>query len=217
MGKEIKAFINASYGTAVGLLTISLVMFIIFLLYQFLNSIGLKFVVELNALVLGITILATFGVALYIYNINKENKKESESQRQIDLLESLYVELDTISTKKKGHKFKEGNLQWFNEALGLGDPLHSVWKLNHSPYLSYLSSMINEKETGSLKRNVVKLHQKIEMINNIVLSGKYNLRKYESKGTYDQVMSKFVNETIKESIGIAEKMKKRIKKIINFN
>lgn len=215
MVKEIKAFIKASHQTAFGLLTISFVMFILLLFSKLLNFIGLKFVIESTALFLAITILATFGVALYIYNINRENKKEDELKRQIDLLGSLYVELEAISNEKKEIKFEEGNLQWFKDALGYGKPLHSVWSVNPSPYLSYLHSNINGKETSSLKKKLVKLNQKIEMINNIVLSGEYNLGIFGKKTTRDEVMLNFVRKTITEMIGLTEEIKKIIKKIIN--
>ena len=77
MRKEINAFINASYGTAIGLLTISFIMFIMLLFYELLKLIGFNFPIDSNSLFLVITILATFGMALYIYNIRKSERDEN--------------------------------------------------------------------------------------------------------------------------------------------
>jgi len=155
-------------------------------------------------------VITTIYIAIYIYESNKRNNEISVFRRQNDLLESLYTELDAISNKDKKIKFEEGNLQWFNDTLKIGKPLHSIWSINPSPYLSYLTSNINGKETGSLKRKIVKLNQKIEMINGIVLSGEYNLGIFGKKGTRDEVMFDFVEKTIGEMIDLTEEMKKRL-------
>ncbi len=134
--------------------------------------------------------------------------------KQIGLLDSLKVELDTISN---GDKKNEGNLEWFLNSIDEGDPLHSVWNINPLPYMAYLShsAIGKNKKINSLKKDMVKLHQKIEMINGIVLSGKYRLRKQiqGEKESPDTEMSKFVKKTIKESINRCKKMKRIIKEI----
>ncbi len=171
---------------------------------------GVEWIVNLIGLATFLTILTTIGGASYFYEVNRENQRRDELRRQKDLLESLYTELDAISNKNKKIKFEEGNLQWFKDAVGVGKPLHSVWSINPSPYLSYLSSVINGKETRSIKRKLVRLNQKIEMINGIVLSGEYNLGIFGQRETRDEQMLKFVKKVIDEMIDLTEEMKKRL-------
>ena len=179
-----------------------------------LEFFGIIWIINPDDLGLLLTIVVTMGVAFYIYNMSKEDQQKRELKKQFDILESLYTELSAVSDKGKGIKFSEGNLQWFNDALGIGKPLHSIWSIDPSPYLSNLSSKINGKKTVSLKRKIVKLNQKIEMINGIVLSAEYNRGIFGKKDTRDEVMLKFVRETINEMISLTEGMKKTIKKIL---
>jgi len=172
---------------------------------------GVDWVVNLTGLAAFLTILATILVASYFYETNRENQGLDELRRQSDLLDSLYIELDAISNKDKKIEFAEGNLQWFKDTVGVGKPLHSIWSINPSPYLSNLSSIINGKGTGFLKRKLVSLNQKIEMINGIVLSGEYNLGIIGKRETRDEVMLKFVKKTIDEMITLTEVMKKQLR------
>lgn len=153
--------------------------------------------------------IVTIFLMWFFHNKALKNEEENSKQKQIDLLKSLFTELDVISNKAE-----EGNLQWFLNSIENGDPLHSVWNINPSPYLSFLSQKGNEKDIGVLKKKIVQLNQKIEMINNIVLSGKYQLIKNNPSRPQDQDMVKFVKATLNEVINLAEEMKKILKILI---
>ena len=119
-------------------------------------------------------IIILIGVAPLIFHWIWDKKREEE--RQISLLESLYSELDAISSKEKKIKLikkeikTEGNLQWVKELFGYGlIPAHKIWNLNTQIYVGGLNSEIKGEKTKSLKSSLIHISQKIELIGNYIL------------------------------------------------
>ena len=162
-----------------------------------------------------ITLIGLATVLAQIWSVLWQNhkKKRSESEKQISLLESLYSELDAISSKKRKIKFLNekistiGNLQWVKENLG-GKFLHAVWNLNVLIYIQGLNSKINKIETKNLKDALIHISQKIEMIRNVI-------SEYDLKSDLD--MKKSLEEIIDELIGFIDKIKQMIKKDFKIN
>ncbi|MCH7758788.1 hypothetical protein IID20_00295, partial [Patescibacteria group bacterium] len=131
-------FISISlFQTALGLIVLIVFLGILLSIKFLLELKGINLIIPSDVLTVLLTILATIGMALYIYNVNKKDREEVERQKQISLLESLFTELNLISSENGDFRKSEGNLQWFSEAIDLGDPLHSIWNINPTPYLSY--------------------------------------------------------------------------------
>lgn len=167
-----------------------------------------------NELGVGTFVISLMLLAITIITFLKDIiiNPQRERKKQIDSFKALYTELDVVS-----NKVKEGNLQWFLNSVDKGRPLHSIWKINVDPYMTLLPSNFNGKNITSLKKELVNINQKIEMINDVVLSGKYDLKKRlpKEKRYPDRQMAKFIKETIKETITKTEKIKEVIKEIIS--
>jgi len=108
----------------------------------------------------------------------------TERKKQKSLLKSLLVELNKISNEKKD---EEGNLQWFGKTT---KNLHGIWILNVSVYMEGLNGF------EELKKNLVDISQKIEMLNRFAFSGLER--------------NKFFKDLIDETIKKVEKSKKFI-------
>jgi hypothetical protein len=122
-------------------------------------------------------------------------------RKQISLLESLYSELDAISSEEKrirlSHKEKsiKGNLQWVEELFGWGlKPAHGIWKLNTQIYVAGLNEKIKFKKTKSLKRFLILISQKIELIENYLLQ--FNQVPKETDNVYKEAIMKVFAEVI---------------------
>ena len=152
-------------------------------------------------------------ISFFMLLIELRIKPHKETEKQKDLFKSLYCELSVISNPEKK---EEGNLQWFFNSIGKGEPLHSIWTVNVSPYMAGLPSKFEGNEIISIKNELVKINQKIEMINNVVLSGKYDLIKklLGEKRNPDNQMRKYIKKVINETIGRIELIKKDLNKII---
>lgn len=223
MKKDATPLVKASRTTTKGLLVFILIIILILLfdkifkylgVYVLLNYLGISTSVDQSIIVLVITLMATLGMASYIYYIGKSEREENAHQKQISLLESLYAELDAISSKERKIKIldkeisTQGNLQWVKEVFGYGlEPLHSVWNLNTLVYVSGLNRKIKGKSTIRLKEALIHISQKIELIGNL-LSKYYN---QSNKITRDG-MKKGVKSVIDETADLVEKTKKFIVK-----
>ncbi len=123
-------------------------------------------------------------------------------KRQISLLESLHSELEAISSKKRKIELLDlnidttGNLQWVKELFGYElKHAHGIWKLNVQTYVGELNNKIKFNKTKDLKRVLIHISQKIEMIENY-------FRQYEGvpkdhQKAIKEAIIKVVDETIK--------------------
>ncbi len=121
-----------------------------------------------------------------MWSIFKKERYERKKERydlQISLLHSLLVELNQISSpsndiyingKTYPHK---GNLEWYEEDIlpkyktNKGIPPHSVWRINTTEYLAKLPNEIKGKNIIELKKILVLLNQKLELISNYFVFG----------------------------------------------
>lgn len=121
-----------------------------------------------------------------------------DNQKQISLLESLYSELEAISSKKgeinvKGKKIEtEGNLQWVKELFGWElRPNHKIWVLNTQIYVGGINRQVKGKKTRPLKQLLIRISQKIELVENYV-------DQYSSAARKDSAMKEAILKVIEE-------------------
>ena len=130
---------------------------------------------------------------------------------KISLLESLHSELEAISSKKRKIKLLDlnidtaGNLQWVKELFGYElKHAHGIWKLNVQTYIGELNNKIWFKKTKDLKRVLIHISQKIEMIENY-------FRQYEGvPKEYQKVIKEAIIKVVDETIKLVETGKKFI-------
>ncbi|MFA7708268.1 MAG: hypothetical protein WCX73_04930 [Candidatus Pacearchaeota archaeon] len=148
----------------IGLLIFGILLVLLWLIVLGLEKIGIIFTIDKNDLSLVLAILATIGTAMYILNTNQFEKKRDEEKKQTDLLRILSEELDFLSENLKGYQktFSKPNHY----------PLYELWKIDTSLYFSNLSHKINDKETLELKKNLMKIKDKIILINNFKIEMK---------------------------------------------
>ena len=91
---------------------------------------------------------------------------------QIGLLSSLLTELEMLSSKSNKIKIISddykirGNLEWFKESVTKNEtPLHDMWEINPSKYLSELDNEINGIKLEEIKKFIVFVNQKISLLN----------------------------------------------------
>lgn len=160
-------------------------------------------------------VIILVGIMPIIFHFFWDKKREKE--KQDNLLESLYAELDKISSKKGEIKIldkkidTEGNLQWVKELFGWGlKPAHSIWKLNTEIYIVSLNRTIKGKKTKNLKDLLLHINQKIELIENYLMQ--YNQLQKENKDVKDSII-KVINEVIE----LVETAKKLIEQDFKIN
>jgi len=143
---------------------------------------------------------------------NRITEFKVEKEKIKDVFKALYSELDVVSNKKIP---MEGNLQWFFKSLEKGKPLHGVWSINLSPYMSTIPTEFLGKDFSYLKKEIVQINQKIEMVNRIVLSKDYRLIKAikGEKGFQDKRMVDFLKKVLKEIEKRTEKIKKDLRSL----
>ena len=132
-------------------------------------------------------------------------------KRQISLLESLHSELEAISSKKRMIELLDikidttGNLQWVKELFGYElKHAHGIWKLNVQTYVGELNNKIRFKKTKDLKRVLIHISQKIEMIENY-------FRQYEGvPKEHQKVIKEAIIKVVDETIKLVETGKKFI-------
>ncbi|MFH1311154.1 MAG: hypothetical protein ABIH65_01990 [Nanoarchaeota archaeon] len=192
------------------LITLSLVISIIKLIFP---SIPLDFSILLN--VLGWIVVICLG--LYVYNLTKRDEDRREYERQISLLESLYSELDAISSKKKeistlNKKIStHGNLQWVKELFEQDlKPAHGIWNLNTPNYIVGLNREVMGKKTKLLKDALIHISQKIELIGNYILQ--YNQIPQKVNKEYSEPIKEVILKVLNETIGLVDETKEFIKK-----
>ena len=195
---------------------------IFFLLVLTLIKIVLKLSFSLIGLSVLLTISTTVGIASYFYEANRRDQKLDKLARQKDILESLYSELEAISSKKRHIELMDtkvsthGNLQWVKELFEQGlKPAHGIWKLNTQTYVINLNREIKGKETKRLKDSLIHISQKIELIENYLIQ--YNQIPEKASEVYKVPIKKAIVNTLKETIGLVESTKEFIKKEFEIN
>lgn len=132
-------------------------------------------------------------------------------KRQISILESLHSELEAISSKKKKIKLLDlnidtiGNLQWVKELFDYElKHAHGIWKLNVQTYIGELNNKIKFKKTKSLKKVLIHISQKIEMIENY-------FRQYEGvPKEHQKIIKEAIIKVIDETMGLVDTGKRFI-------
>lgn len=132
-----------------------------------------------------------------------------DKQRQISLLEALYSELDAISSKKGEIEVLDkkiptkGNLQWIKELFGWElRPAHGIWKLSTQDYITGLDRKIKGKTTRPLKKVLILISQKIELIENYLIQYASVTRKDDA---IKEAIMKVINE-VTELVDITKKL-----------
>ena len=161
------------------------------------------------------TVIIGFSSIKTQRDLYKNQLRQSDDQhlkKQIELLKSLLIELDMISSKSnkikvisKDYKI-EGNLQWFKELLEKGNvPLHDMWDLDASKYLTELDNNIKEIELSEIKKVIVLINQKISLL---------NLYRRALVLKNNKVITDSSKKIIKEVIEIISDTKRFIEKVI---
>ena len=142
-------------------------------------------------------------------------------KKQVSLLESLYSELDAISSKEKKINLlnkeisTKGNLQWVEELFGWDlKPAHGIWKLNTQIYVDGLNEKIKFKKTKHLKNALIHISQKIELIENYL--SQYNQVSEKNK-EYRKNVKEAITKVLKEVIELVETTKKYIELEFGIN
>lgn len=138
-----------------------------------------------NLVSLIVTAIIGISTLLFMWYLFKKERQDREKERNqiyFGLLNSLVVELNAVSSKSndilintKEYALK-GNLEWYEELLENNKgkkilPPHSLWKINTQEYLTKLPNKIKGKNILELKKLLVLLNQKIELIQNYLLFG----------------------------------------------
>ncbi|GEM_PF-3055130 len=157
-----------------------------------------------------VIITALIGIVtiyLMVSLFRKEQKLRAKERYeiQIGLLNSLSVELNQISSPSNniyinGTVYEhEGNLEWYEKDIlpkykkNKGNPPHEVWRINIPEYLSKLNNKINGKDVIELKKLLVLINQKLELIRN-----------YFGGGIEADEIEKVIKETKKMVVGAKE-------------
>ncbi len=131
----------------------------------------------ISLIVTAIIGISTLLLMWFLFNKERQDRKNERNQIYFGLLNSLIVELNAVSSKSndilintKEYSLK-GNLEWYEELLENNKgkkilPPHSLWKINTSEYLSKLPNKIKNKNIIELKKLLVLLNQKLELIQN---------------------------------------------------
>ena len=188
--------------------------FILLFLTIFSFSLVIRgFVVDKQEVASGITILFAIMIAVYLYEVNRKDMINNEKRKQIDLLIVLDEELN----------FLKGNLEAYKKVFSKPDhyPAYELWKIDTSLYFANLNHKINNEETLELKKNLMKIKDKIILINNF----KEQARKIReerdpehifNKANAPEIIRKGIEKTIDEDIiPIVENSKKIIEGIKN--
>jgi len=161
MKKEITILKKAIFGTLCGLIFLLIVIILMWLFYNLLISLGIKMNISDNNLIFVLTIIATFGIALYIYYISKEDKLNESKFRQKELIKSIKELIEEIEQTARG-QIKE-----LNKGYGFV-PSYLLPSIDYIKFISETDSKIEEKETWTIKRLIIRINIKIETINNLI-------------------------------------------------
>lgn len=169
---------------------------------------------------ISVIITALIGVVtIYVMvSLSKRERKEKQKEiynTRISLIHSLSVELNQVSSPGGSISINSrpyshiGNLEWYRDSIlpeyekngNKGAPPHDVWQINTSEYLSKLPNRIKGRDLVELKKLLVLINQKLELIRNYFLGG---------------VKADKIKEVIKETIRMVEDAKEFLRKEFNI-
>ena len=142
-----------------------------------INTSGLNFDGWISIIVAVVIGVGTLIFMWVIFRREQNERKKEIRNIQISLLHSLLVELNAISSplnniriNQKDYTLK-GNLEWYEEILSQYKgknitPSHNAWRLNTDNYLSNLHNKIDGKSLIELKKLLILINQKLELIKN---------------------------------------------------
>lgn len=192
--KYLKALRGALISGSIGVLIYTILLVLLGVFSFPLILLGLNLTIDEKTLATLITILLTISIAVYIYEVSRLNQKEDEIRKQFDLLIVLSEELD----------FLKSNLKAYEDTFSKKNnyPLYELWEIDTSLYFANLNHKINNEETIELKKNLMKIKDKIIIINN----SKAEARKIKEERDSKDILNK---------IDAPEMIRENIKKIIN--
>ena len=205
--------INTLFDSLKALSLIAILVFLLWIISLLLNKIGIAIDTKTEIVLPIVSIISAFGIALFIYYSNKKDKDEEEIKKQKDLLIVLQEELN----------FLFGNLKAYKESFSKPNhyPLYELWKIDTSLYFSNLDHKIKDKKTLKLKKDLMKIKDKIILINNF----KIEMKELGLRGNEDliktlkpvEIIRKQVIEIIdKELMPLVDNSKEEINKLISF-
>ena len=167
---------------------------------------------------ISVIITALIGVVTIYLMVSLFRKEQRDRAReryslQISLLNSLFVELNQISSPYNDiyingkHYPTKGNLEWYEEDIlpkykkNKGTPPHEVWKINTSEYLAKLHNKVDKKDTIELKKLIILINQKLELIRNY-FSGGIEVNKIEGVIKETKVMVGDAKEVLRKEFNI---------------
>ncbi len=179
-------------------------------------------------ILIGIFTILLEGAAIYVMwrvgnkqikktdeHYKKQTRKEDQREKgkQLDLLETLFTELN----------FLENNLNSYKDTFSKKShyPFYELWDIDAALYLRALNHKIKGKETIGLKENLMILKDKLLIINNMKLEAK---KEEEERGKEKLIQIKI--ESLRKGIieiidadllPILRKSKKFIKKLKFFS
>lgn len=122
-----------------------------------------------------VSVLSVFFAVLLFYMgmyDNMKRVKDSQLQRQKDLLRSLLVELEFLGNEMPDSNKRESHLTWYKNSAWVTSnfkepklPLHPVHKIDSSFYCNKLDDVIDGKSTLDLKRELLLLKDRTFLIN----------------------------------------------------
>ncbi len=141
----------------------------------------------------------------YKKTIEKEEQREEE--KQFDLLNIILLEL----------KFLEDNLKSYKNSFSKKNhyPMWDLWNIDVATYIKTLSHKISKKDTIKLKEKLMKIKDKISIINNMEVQSKKDT---EERGNEEliririEAMRNKIVITIDELLSILKISKQIIKK-----
>ena len=180
--------VKSIFQSAIGLSIFTLLLAVIWLiLYLLEKCFSIIFLFNNDDLGLFLAILATFGISMYIYNSNKLEKEKDDTRKQMDLLNILLQELNFLKENLKAYKKTFSGEKTY--------PFYELWSIDTSLYFKGLNHEIGNKGTINLKKNLMRIKDKILLVNNM----KSESYKLEKRGREERVA--YMIEAIRKQIG----------------
>jgi hypothetical protein len=146
--------------TAIALGIFFILLVFMWLIYLLLSLLGIIFPIEKENLNLVITIISTFGTAVYIYENEKVEREEIEREKQLDLLKILTEELRFLETNLNAYKKTFSGERTY--------PAYELWDIDVSTYLKAIRYKVKNLETLNLKKSIIKIKDKVLLLNNLI-------------------------------------------------
>ena len=167
---------------------------------------------------ISVIITAIIGIVTIYLMVSLFRKEQRYRAReiyalQISLLNSLFVELNQISSPSNDIHINgkiyphKGNLEWYEKDIlpkykkNKGTPPHEVWKMNTSEYLAKLHNKVDKKDTIELKKLLILINQKLELVRNY-FSGGIEAKEIEGVIKETKVMVGDAKEVLRKEFNI---------------